>query len=177
MAYTKQTWSDLAGTGLNKYSIADSGNKKALTWNPDSITNAGTPVNAERMNHIEDGLEETAETADTAKSYADDNAFLISVLRGQITQLQSDLSNKIEAEYRTVSLTTSWTASGSLFTQTVSVSGMTADYIPLCQAVCDTEAQADAWSEVIKVESSAGALTFYALESLPALTVKVLVIK
>lgn len=66
MAYSKQTWTDLTGTGLNKYSIADSGNKKVLTWNPDEVTNAGTPVTAERMNHIEDGVYAVAQTADNA---------------------------------------------------------------------------------------------------------------
>lgn len=71
MAYSKQTWTDLTGTGLNKYSIADSGNKKVLTWNPDSVTNAGTPVTAERMNHIEDGIVAVETKADSAQTTAD----------------------------------------------------------------------------------------------------------
>ena len=68
MAYTKQTWTDLAGTGLNKYTF--NGVRSTMVWDPDSITAAGTAVTASRMNHIENGLESAASVADTANTTA-----------------------------------------------------------------------------------------------------------
>lgn len=66
----------------------------------------------------------------------------------------------------TVTLATaSWSASGSLYTQSVTVSGMTANDVPFCQAVCDDETDAEAWGVIIKAVPSADALTFTATET------------
>lgn len=64
MAYSKQTWTDLAGTGLNKYTF--NGVRSTMTWEPDSVTEAGTAVTASRMNHIEDGVYNATQTAESA---------------------------------------------------------------------------------------------------------------
>ena len=58
----------------------------------------------------------------------------------------------------------SWTASGSLFTQAVSVSGLLATDTPFCQAVCDDATDAEAWGAIIKATPTANTLTFTATE-------------
>ena len=164
MAYTKQTWSDLEGTGLNKYSIADSGNKKALTWNPDSITNAGTAVTAERMNHIENGIYTADANASEALEKATDNESDIGGLTTRVSNVETGKASV--AISTTVSLATaSWSASGSLYTQAVTVSGLLATDVPFCQAVCDDETDAEAWGAIIKATPTADTLTFTATEA------------
>lgn len=55
MAYTKHTWVDRQGIGLNKFTDQN-GNEYEFTPNPDSITQTGTPFSAAWMNNIENGL-------------------------------------------------------------------------------------------------------------------------
>lgn len=72
MAYTKNTWVDQLDTG-NKYTITDNpDDTKAIEYAGD-ITRPGTPVSAENMNHIEQGVFDAASTADQALSAAADN--------------------------------------------------------------------------------------------------------
>lgn len=59
----------------------------------------------------------------------------------------------------------SWTASGSLYTQAVTVSGLLATDTPFCQAVCDDETDAEAWGMIIKATPTANTLTFTATET------------
>lgn len=71
-----------------------------------------------------------------------------------------------------------WTASGNLYTQSATISWMLSTDIPLCQAVCDDETDAEAWGNIIKTVSSAGTLTFTALEALSVnLDIQVVVIR
>lgn len=66
----------------------------------------------------------------------------------------------------TVTLATaSWSASGSLYTQSVTVNGMTANDVPFCQAVCDDATDAEAWGAIIKATPTANTLTFTATET------------
>lgn len=76
MAYTKQTWADLPSKT--------------------------TPINAERLTHIEDGIFNAAQTADTAASTAGTAAAnvgivasKVSTLEGQMLSVQNDLDNKV----------------------------------------------------------------------------------
>lgn len=57
MAYVKNTWVDREGTTRYHETIDDDG---ALIFTPDyeKVTEMGTPVNADNMNHIEDGIED-----------------------------------------------------------------------------------------------------------------------
>lgn len=87
--------------------------------------------------------------------------------QGDITSLQSAVGGKASvAISTTVTLASaSWTASGSLFTQAVTVSGLLATDTPFCQAVCDDATDAEAWGAIIKATPTADTLTFTATEA------------
>lgn len=87
--------------------------------------------------------------------------------QGDISSLQTAVGGKASvAISTTVSLpSASWAASGSLFTQAVSVSGLLATDTPFCQAVCDDATDAEAWGAIIKATPTAGTLTFTATET------------
>ena len=87
--------------------------------------------------------------------------------QGDISSLQTAVGGKASvAISTTVSLpSASWTASGSLFTQAVSVSGLLATDTPFCQAACDDATDAEAWGAIIKATPTAGTLTFTATET------------
>lgn len=87
--------------------------------------------------------------------------------QGDITSLQSAVGGKASvAISTTVTLASaSWTASGSLFTQAVTVSGLLATDTPFCQAVCDDATDAEAWGTIIKAVPTANTLTFTATET------------
>lgn len=88
-------------------------------------------------------------------------------LQSDITSLQTAVGGKASvAISTTVSLASaSWTASGSLFTQAVSVNGLLATDVPFCQAVCDDATDAEAWNAIIKATPTANTLTFTATEA------------
>lgn len=66
----------------------------------------------------------------------------------------------------TVTLSASgWTASGDLYVQSATISWMLSTDIPLCQAVCDDETDAEAWGAIIKATPTANTLTFTATET------------
>ena len=97
-------------------------------------------------------------------------------LAGAVNELAGKSSIAIST---TVSLSSaSWLASGSLFTQAVTISGLLATDVPFCQAVCDDGDDAEAWGAIIKATPTANTLTFTATES-PAvdLDVQVVVIR
>lgn len=56
MAYIKNTWVDQEGQV--RYTETTDGDYKIFTANYEEVTELGTPVNADNMNHIEDGIEE-----------------------------------------------------------------------------------------------------------------------
>ena len=62
MAYTQNTWKDRIGSGMNRWRDQN-GNLLILTPDPESITEQGTPLSADWMNHIEQGI------YDATKSY------------------------------------------------------------------------------------------------------------
>ena len=67
MSYTPNTWEARKGTGLNRY-IDQNGNYQTLTPAPESVTVPGTPFSVDWMNHLEQGVQEAAATADAALS-------------------------------------------------------------------------------------------------------------
>lgn len=71
MAYVKNTWVDQEGQV--RYTETQDGDLKIFTPNYEEVTEIGTPVNADNMNHIENGI-------------ADNDA--------AISIIQDDLSNK-----------------------------------------------------------------------------------
>lgn len=67
MAYTKTNWLARTGTGLNKYKDTNDNNRiLALVHSPDSITQQGTPLSAENLNKMEQGIYDAHVTADGA---------------------------------------------------------------------------------------------------------------
>lgn len=59
MAYTKQTWVDrIVQNPLTFSAVENADGTITLTPAPGTITAAGTPVDASRMNHIEDGIDD-----------------------------------------------------------------------------------------------------------------------
>ena len=88
-------------------------------------------------------------------------------IQSDITSLQTAVGGKASvAISTTVSLASaSWTASGSLFTQAVTVSGLLATDTPFCQAICDDATDAEAWGAIIKATPTANTLTFTATET------------
>jgi len=63
MAYKKTVWKARKGTNLNKFTKSQETAKSVMLANaPDEITEAGTPFNADNMNHIEDGIAEAYAT-------------------------------------------------------------------------------------------------------------------
>lgn len=78
MAYTKTQWKARQGTGLNRYKDATSGNVFVLTNTPTSVTEPGTPISAENMNHLEQGIYEAHEQLDGAGMFLDQNGILFS---------------------------------------------------------------------------------------------------
>lgn len=88
-------------------------------------------------------------------------------IQSDISSLQTAVGGKASvAISTTVALpSASWTASGSLFTQAVTVSGLLATDVPFCQAVCDDATDAEAWGAIIKATPTANTLTFTATEA------------
>lgn len=91
----------------------------------------------------------------------------VGTLQTDVGALQTAVSGKASvAISTTVTLASaSWTASGSLFTQAVTVSGLLATDVPFCQAVCDDATDAEAWGTIIKATPTADTLTFTATEA------------
>lgn len=115
---------------------------------------------------VQDALNKVGTTALTTT--AQDLSGAVNELDGDVGTISSALSGKaVIAISNTYTLASaSWTASGDLFTQAVTVAGLLATDVPFVQAVCDDADDADAWSQVIKATPTADTLTFTALESL-----------
>ncbi|WP_135553236.1 hypothetical protein [Paenibacillus cymbidii] len=57
MAYNETTWVDRAVQFPNRYSKSgESVGQVTLVADPGTVTEAGTPINAARLNNIEDGV-------------------------------------------------------------------------------------------------------------------------
>lgn len=56
MAYVKQTWTDRVVEFARRFTYTQDGTHITLTPEPGTVTEVGTPVDASRLNHIEDGI-------------------------------------------------------------------------------------------------------------------------
>ena len=112
-------------------------------------------------------LTQTGAEVQSILDAVDDIQADVTTLEEDVGTLQTAVSGKASvAISTTVTLASaSWTASGSLFTQAVSVSGLLATDTPFCQAVCDDATDAEAWGAIIKATPTAGTLTFTATET------------
>ncbi len=57
MAYNKHTWVKRLGTGLNKFKDTITGQVMALVNQPDYVSQEGTPLRADWLNEMEEGIE------------------------------------------------------------------------------------------------------------------------
>lgn len=72
MTYVKNTWVDQQGQV--RYTETEDGGYKIFTANYEEVTQLGTPVNADNMNHIEDGIADCFDYVDTEVASAKDYA-------------------------------------------------------------------------------------------------------
>lgn len=69
MAYIKQTWVDRVVQFVRRFSATeDESGKITLSQEPGTVAQEGSPVNAERLNYMEAGIESAHVLADTANS-------------------------------------------------------------------------------------------------------------
>ena len=91
MAYIKNTWVDQEGQV--RYRETQDGDFKILTPNYEQVTEIGTPVNADNMNHIEDGIVGNDAAITTINSKIPSNATSSNKM---VTQ--SDLDTKADVD-------------------------------------------------------------------------------
>ena len=94
MAYVKNTWVDREGQTRYHETIDDDG---ALIFTPDyeKVTEMGTPVNADNMNHIEDGIEDHENRITVLEEGGDASNFLN---KTQITNCLLEVPQNIKLE-------------------------------------------------------------------------------
>lgn len=69
MSYIKQTWVDRAVEFFRRFSVTeDSAGNITLTEEPGIVTSTGTPLDATRLNHIENGIEEVSNNLNLVQS-------------------------------------------------------------------------------------------------------------
>ncbi len=76
MAYTPNVWIDRQGTGLNKFKDQND-NTYFFTAVPDTVLQAGTPISAEWLNHMEQGIKENSDNIENF-----DSKFPVSIADG-----------------------------------------------------------------------------------------------
>ncbi len=102
MAYNKHTWTKRLGTGLNKFKDTITGQVMALVNQPDSVTQAGTPLREDWLNEMETGIEQAHDgVADLISG--DETAGNAAKLGGQPANkyMRRDQGNTIEAGQNT----------------------------------------------------------------------------
>ena len=99
MAYIKNNWVDREGQTRYHETIDDDG---ALIFTPDyeKVTEMGTPVNADNMNHIEEGIGEHEERITTLESLPD-----VYLKTNQITNCITEIPQRIKLELKDGTLT------------------------------------------------------------------------
>jgi hypothetical protein len=72
MSYIKQTWVDRAVEFFRRFTYTDDGTHLTLTEAPGTITNAGTPLDSTRLNHMEEGIYDAHENIGD-RQYTEEN--------------------------------------------------------------------------------------------------------
>ncbi len=104
----------------------------------------------------------------TESEFATSLSNLPSDTNTEIQTLTTSISKRALTTLYSGTLGTSWAASGEIFTQSVSVSGILASDTPVLDLICSTsnfEAEQEAWGKVFKAVCSANTITFYASEA------------
>lgn len=71
MAYTKHTWKERLGTKLNRFKDLLTGNHVELINDPESVIQQGTPLRADWLNEMEQGIFDAHTIGEAARDTAD----------------------------------------------------------------------------------------------------------
>lgn len=71
MAYTKHTWKERLGTKLNRFKDLLTGNHVELINDPESVIQQGTPIRADWLNEMEQGIFDAHTISEAARDTAD----------------------------------------------------------------------------------------------------------
>ena len=95
MSFIKRTIKDRVATGDNKFTNSGDATDLVLTPNPDSVTEAGTPVNADLLQRYENGLYAVGNNLDGGKASGVDanNNHSAGVMGSKITMRSDTASN------------------------------------------------------------------------------------
>jgi hypothetical protein len=110
MAYVKNTWVDQEGQV--RYTETEDGGYKIFTPNFEQVTEIGTPVNADNMNHIEDGIADCYDYVNTQIT-----AMLSTIYPVGSIYISTSETNPLEALFGTWELVAAdkalWTGDGT----------------------------------------------------------------
>lgn len=197
--YEKTEWVDHVVERVNTYSLTpNEDGSYQIEPEPGEIIQQGTPIKAEYLNHIEDGIEEL----DTGKLDADGGtANQLSVTGGmsvtggisangsKVTEVGTpttgtDAANKQYVDdqhfFRNVTISTVWNGSEPPYTQTVAVEGVLETDNPHVMPVysdniATADAQQEAWSMIDRGKPGNGTITFRAKADKPTTNIPLIV--
>ena len=185
----KQVERIAAGVAKGNMSVSDYDNDGAVkaAGGIKAYTKAQTDVLAEDITKANNRIAEVKTTADAAAAQAEKNKTDLAETNNTLANVQTSLSSLAadvdNLKYVLVSLPASGWSGSAPYTQTVSVSGMTADWVPgiptvvlgSSVAVTDLLAATEALGCIKMITSADGTLTFTAPEDKPdeSLTLRV----
>ena len=168
----KTNYKDDVFTGNRKYKQTSNSDGSISLEDTTEYTQEGDIFAAKDINDTNTAVNANATSITNLTTKVDTNATNISTNTSSINSLKSSKQDK--AIKATITLGTSW----SSLTQSVAVSGITANHNAILDVVTSTsnyEAQQTEWAKVYKAETYNGGIKFYAKEATStALTIQVL---
>ena len=178
----KQVEQIAAGVAKGNMSVSDYDNDGAVkaAGGMKAYTKAQTDVLAADIKKANNSIAEVKTTADAAAAQAEKNKTDLSETNHTLANVQTSLSglaaNVDDLKYVLVSLPASGWSGSAPYTQTVSVSGMTADWVPGVPSlafygnvdVTELITKTEALGCIKMITSAAGTLTFTAPEDKPS---------
>nr|DAL08127.1 MAG TPA: hypothetical protein [Caudoviricetes sp.] len=178
----KQVEKIAAGVAKGNMSVSDYDNDGAVkaAGGMKAYTKAQTDVLAADITKANDSIAEVKTTADAAAAQAEKNKTDLSETNNTLATVQTSLSGLAadvnNLKYVLVSLPASGWSGSAPYTQTVSVSGMTADWVPGVPSlafygnvdVTELITKTEALGCIKMITSAAGTLTFTAPEDKPS---------